>query len=132
MEGAGGGLGALGFWLFIAAIIVAGTWYDIRRKESQQETLRRLVESGRDLDPGMIEKLVNAGGSKSLERDLKVAGLITLSVAPGLLILGFVLSFVSEGVLVPLLGVSALVGFVGAGLYAAAKMVERRYPDHQG
>ena len=132
MEAAGGGLGALGFWLFIAAIIVAGTWYDMRRKESQQETLRRLIESGRDLDPDMVEKLVNAGGSKSLERDLKVAALITLAVAPGLLMLGFALSFVSEGVLLPLLGVSLLVACIGGGLYAAAKLVERRYPDHQG
>jgi hypothetical protein len=132
MEGAGGGLGALGFWLFIAAIIVAGTWYDIRRKDAQQETLRRLVESGRDLDPDLIEQLLNAGGSKSLERDLKVAGLITLSVAPGLLILGATLSFLTEGVLLPLLGVSLLVTCVGCGLYAAAKLVERRYPDHQG
>ncbi len=128
---AAGGLGALGFWLFIAAVVVAGTWYDLRRKESQQETLRRLVESGRDLDPEMMEKLVNAGGGKSLERDLKVAALITLSVSPGLLILGFTLSFVSESAMAPLLGVSVLVACVGAGLYAAAKLVERRYPDHQ-
>jgi hypothetical protein len=131
MDTVSGGLGALGFWLFIAAIIVAGTWYDIRRKESQQETLRRLVESGKDLDLELIEKLVNTGGSKSLERDLKVARLITFSAAPGLLALGYFLSHLSEDILWPLAGVSLLVAFVGAGLYAAAKLVERRYPNHQ-
>ena len=130
MDTVGGGLGALGFWLFIAAIIVAGTWYDVRRKESQQETLRRLVESGQDLNPDLIEKLVKAGGSKSLERNLKVAALITFSAAPGLFALGYVLSYLNEDILWPLSGVSLLVAFVGAGLYAAAKLVERRYPDH--
>ena len=27
---AAAGLGALGFWLFIAAIVVAGIWFDVR------------------------------------------------------------------------------------------------------
>ena len=35
------GLAALGFWTFIAAIIVAGIWDGIRKREAQHETLRR-------------------------------------------------------------------------------------------
>ena len=40
-------LGALGFWIFIAAVVVAGIWGDTRKREIQQETLRRIVESGK-------------------------------------------------------------------------------------
>ena len=40
------GLAALGFWTFIAAIIVAGIWDGIRKREAQHETLRRMIESG--------------------------------------------------------------------------------------
>ena len=29
------GLAALGFWLFIASVVVGGMWYDIRKKEMQ-------------------------------------------------------------------------------------------------
>ena len=43
---AAAGLGALGFWLFLAAVVVAGIWFDARKRESDQETLRRIVESG--------------------------------------------------------------------------------------
>jgi hypothetical protein len=42
----GAELGAFGFWLFIAAVIVAGVWYGICEREAQHETLRRLIDSG--------------------------------------------------------------------------------------
>ena len=45
------GLGVLGFWLFIAAIIVMAIWSDSKRKESHQETLRRLYVLTRESGP---------------------------------------------------------------------------------
>ena len=129
MSGAAAGLGALGFWLFIAAIVVAGIWYDARRRESQQETLRRVVESGQAIDPAVLDRLLGVGGSRSLVRDLKVAALIVLSVAPGVAVLGLFLGQIATEARVALLGVSFLVGFIGVGLLLAAKLVERRYPD---
>ena len=87
------GYGALGFWLFLAAVVVAGIWFDARKRESDQETLRRIVESGQRLDQGAIDKILKAGsGSNRVDRDLKVGGLITLAVAPGLFVLGSFLS----------------------------------------
>ena len=41
MESIGVGLGALGFWGFIAAVVVASYWDGIRKRESQHETIRR-------------------------------------------------------------------------------------------
>lgn len=124
--------GALGFWLFLASVVVAGIWFDARKRESQQETLRRIVESGQKIDSAMIDKLLAAGGGSRADQDLKVAGLITVFVAPGLAIFGFFLSKLQEEIFDVLLGVSLLVGLIGIGLYLAGKMSERWYNESKG
>ena len=127
------GLAALGFWLFLAAVVVACIWFDARKRESQQETLRRAVESGQRLDAAMIDKLVAAGGGESrIDRDLKVAGLIVIFVAPGLALLGWFLAKSEPKILDVMIGVSLLVGFVGIGLLVAGKVAERWYREDQG
>lgn len=132
MSGSAAGLGALGFWLFIAAIIVSGIWYDARRKESQQETLRRLVESGQEIEPSVLDRIVGDSENKNLARDLRIGAYITLAASPGLAIFGLFLGQVAVEARSALLGVAVLVAFVGAGLFTAARFVERRYPDQQG
>ncbi len=127
MEGIGAGLGAIGLWSFIAAIIVAGIWDGIRKREAQHETLRRMIESGQPIDQALMDKLL--GGSKRLDRDLKVAGLIVLFVAPGLALLGWFVSLLSAEWLLPMLGVSALVGCVSIGLLVASKVIGRSYRE---
>lgn len=125
MESAAG-FGALGFWLFLAAIVVAGIWFDARKRESQQETLRRVVESGQNIDASVIEQLVKASGDSSrTDRDLKVSGLIMVFIAPGLAVLGWFLSFINDKAFIALLGVAVLVLFIGAGLLAAAAVARR-------
>jgi len=127
------GLGALGFWLFIAAVVVAGIWFDARKRESQQETLRRVVESGEHLDPAIIDKLVaHSEGQSRIDRELKVAGLIVVFVAPGLALLGWFLAILEPDLLQVMIGVSLLVGFVGIGLLVAGKVAERWYREDQG
>ncbi|MEM7504223.1 MAG: hypothetical protein AAF417_19440 [Pseudomonadota bacterium] len=126
------GLGSLGFWLFVAAAVLGGIWSDIRKRESQQETLRRIVESGRDVDPALVAKILSSGQSETLERDLRIGGFVVIAAAAGLALLGWFLSATSEDALMPLLGVAALVGCVGIGLLAAAGLVERKYPATKG
>ena len=129
MEGIGVGLAAMAFWSFLAAIIVAGIWDGIRKREAQHETLRRMIESGQPIEQALMDKLL--GGGKRLDRDLKVGGLIVVFVAPGLALLGWFVSLLSGGWLFPMLGVSALVGCVGIGLLVASKVVERSYREEQ-
>ena len=129
-----GNFGAAGFWFFLAAVVVGGMWFDARKRESQQETLRRIVESGKNIDQDMINKFLAAGGSNSRpDQDLKVGGIITMAVAPGLTILGWFISKTdgSEEVFSILLGVSLLVGIIGAGIFLAGKMSERWYNESQ-
>lgn len=59
----GAGLAALAFWGFIASVVVAGVWNDIRKREAQHETVRRLFESGRELDEKTLDKLLALAGT---------------------------------------------------------------------
>jgi len=59
--------------------------------------------------------------TRELQTALRLAGMITLYTAPGLAILGWAIGAFAE-----LLGVAALVGFVGLGLIEAAKIIGRR------
>ena len=119
------GMGAFGFWIFVAAVVVAGIWYDAKRKEMQQETLRRIVESGRDIDPQVLDRLAGAGDRAQNAQDLKVASYIVLPLAPGMLIMGLFIGMIAPEARVALAGVSVLMLFIGGGLYFAARYVER-------
>ena len=123
----GAGLGALGFWLFIAAIIAVGVWDNIRKHDAQHETLRRIIESGQSIDEELTDKLlILTGGSKTLEKDLWASGLIILCIAPGLAVFGWVMSLiVTQKLLMIMLAVAALLIFLGAGLLVAARLIGR-------
>lgn len=125
----GAGLAALAFWGFIATVVVAGIWNDIRKRESQQETIRRVIESGRSLDEAMMDKLLaqGGGGPERLDRGFKVTGLILLPASVGLALLGWVLGMQKPNALLPLLGVAGLVACVGVGFLAAAAVARRWY-----
>lgn len=125
----GAGLAALGFWIFIAGAVAASYWDTIRKRESQHETLRRVIESGQAIDDELIDKLLSlTGGSQDMARDLKIGGVIMIFIAPGLTLMGWVLSVaLDEPELVKvLLGVSGLIAFIAIGLLAAAAIAKRQ------
>jgi len=129
--GIGAGLGAFGFWVFIATCVVAGIWDGVRKRETQHETLRRAIESGQASDAELMEKLLalSGGANSHLDRDLEIAGYIMIFIAPGLAVLGIFVSQVAEDALMPLLGTSVLVGFIATGLLMAARVYRRRYKE---
>lgn len=120
------GLAAFGFWMFIAAAAVGGIWDGVRKRDAEHETLRRIIESGKEPDPEVVNKLL--GHTKAPARDLKVAGLIVIFVAPGLAVMGFL---IGEGAFMPLLGVAGLVAFVGIGLLTAARFMDKASAEDQ-
>ena len=126
-------LGALGFWIFIAAVVVAGIWFDARKREIQQETLRRIVESGKEIDAAMLDKLIAAGkGDSRPDQDLKTSGVIMIFIAPGLAIMGWFMSALAEPLLKILLGAAFLVAFIGIGMMVAGKVSERGHRENKG
>ncbi len=131
--GTGAGLAALGFWLFVASVIAVGVWDNIRKRESQHETLRRVVESGQPIDENLTDKLLSITSgvaSKDLERDLKVSGLIVLGIAPGMFLMGWLMSMALEEELLYIMsGVSLLMVCLAGGLIGAAYAVGRWFRD---
>jgi hypothetical protein len=125
----GAGLAALAFWGFIASVVVAGIWYDIRKREAQHETVRRLVESGKPLDQELVGKLLSLTGNRESrpDRDFKLVGVILLPAAVGLAILGMVLGMQIPQAQLPLLGVAGLVACIGIGFLVSAGMASRWY-----
>lgn len=130
--GLGAGLAAIAFWTFIAAISVAGVWENIRKREAKHETVRRLIESGKEIDPELMDKLIGLTDSKSERPDrvFFITGLWILPVSVGMIALGFGLGFISEEAEVALYGVSGLLAVLGLGFLVASKIVGRWYVDN--
>lgn len=128
-SGIGAGLAALAFWGFVAAVVVAGIWYDIRKREAQHETVRRLIESGQPIDQELMEKLslVADGGDKRHDQDFRLTGLWLLPIAVGMAVFGLILGTQYSEALAPLLGVSAMLACMGIGFLIAAKIAGRWY-----
>lgn len=127
--GTGAGLAAIGFWLFVAIVVVGGIWDSARKRDAQHETLRRMMESDKPIDPEVMNQVLSVTGksgadSKDLVASLKLAGVLMLFIAPGLTLLGW-----ATGAFIPLLGVSALVLCIAGGLLAGAKAVARWYDE---
>lgn len=127
--GLGAGLAALAFWGFVAAAVVATTWNSIRRREAQQETLRRVIESGQPIDGELLKALALAGSDadRRPDREFQVTGLWLLPVAAGLLLMALILGIAVPDARYPLLGAAALVLCLGVGYLIAARVVARWY-----
>ena len=132
-SGLGAGLAALAFWGFIASVVVAGIWYDVRKREAQHETVRRLIESGQPIDQDLMEKLslVADGGDKRHDQDFRITGLWLLPIAVGMAVFGLILGSQYPEALAPLLGVAALLACMGIGFLMAAKAAKRWFNGGQ-
>ncbi|MBL29458.1 MAG: hypothetical protein CMM50_18155 [Rhodospirillaceae bacterium] len=122
----GAGLAAIGFWAFVAAVVVAAIVSETRKREAQHETLRRMIESGQPIDSTVMDKLLALSGSGShFGPGMRAAGLIAFFAGIGLGLLGWLIGAGYEGWLYPILGTAALVICVGIGLMAASSALGR-------
>jgi hypothetical protein len=124
MEGIGEGLAALAFWGFIAALCVAGIWGDAKKRESQHETLRRMLEGNKPVDEALLTRLMGVEPQRP-DRDLNVAAIITFAVAISLVVLGAALSGVAPRALMPILGSAGVCVCIAGGLKFASSYVRR-------
>ena len=96
----------------------------MRLRDLEEENVRLRNELRDRYEFGQI---IGKSESKNAERDLRVSAYITLSVAPGLLILGWFLGMIDDDARFALMGVAMLVACVGGGMLLAAESIRRRY-----
>ena len=82
------GFAALGFWIFIAAIIVAAMWQETRQKAEKHETLRRIVEKTGTIDEAQLQELFSKSSSGEWKpgtsyRALRIWGTIVMFIGAG-------------------------------------------------
>lgn len=117
-------LGAMPFLLAGGIVFTVAYYRHARRRETEQ-TIRAAIEKGQQLDPALIEKLLEQprrhGGQA-----LKIGGIILLFLAMGLAVLHFVVGgeALREG---PMPG-AIVVGFIAMGLLVASRFTKPEEP----
>jgi hypothetical protein len=130
-----------GFWIFIAAVVVGGMWYEARQKAEKHETLRRIVEKTGTIDEAKLKELFSAAPSDGGRpgggyRALRVWGTIIMFAGAGMAT--FFLLAAALGKVIGatemfrdiagwIAGVSISVGVVilGMGMFLSSRFAER-------
>jgi len=128
------GLSALAFWGFIATVVVAGVWENIRKRDTKHETLRRMIESGQPLDENLLKQLglIETVENDRPDRAFKISALWLLPISVGLAILAIFLGYIEQDARTAVLGVSALTACIGIGAWIGGMITSRWYDDKRG
>jgi hypothetical protein len=123
----GAAIGAASFWMFIAAIVVAGIAGKSFRHHETQKTIRQAIERGQTLDPQTLDRLMEATSQKGPppRAGFLVGGMIMLAIGAGLGAIGWAeaTSHANASQLYQGLAVGALVGLIGVALIVAGIVV---------
>ena len=141
------GLGAFAFWIALASVLIAGSWFKFRREALKQETLLRLIEKTGQIDEQQIKALFppapppgplpphwfqppDPDAGRTIAR---IFGTLALSVAAGLAILFTILlefgtPLQQENAIVGY-GATSIVACVGLGLFAASRYMKKAPAD---
>ena len=134
-------LGALGVWIFISAIVIAGSLSSSRREAEKHETIRRILEKTGTIDEEKLKELFKTNTSWDSQpgsgyRTLRVLG--TIVMFSGAAILVFFLVFAGLALLLgemgppkaPVGGIIAAfaapvgIAVAGYGLFYASRFAE--------
>src|SRR5689334_9791264 len=124
--------GTFGFWLFIAALVVAGYWKETRQEAEKHETLRRMMEKTGSVDEAKLKELFSSAVEQKSRpargyRALRITGTIVIVVAAAMAI--FVLPigtiFDTEASRAhAALAVAVGIALVGAGIFFSCRFAE--------
>ena len=137
-------IGAAAFWIFLAAIIVAGIWRKKHSEAVRHETARLIIEKNQKIDEAQLKELLNPTPPPAPEwlvpkyrvgvgyRGLRISGTILMFIALGLVLMacwrGMMLGIHEKSVLGIATGIP-LVAMLGVGLFVASRYVHQPPPD---
>ncbi len=143
-------LGAMGFWIFLTAVVVASIWKKKHVEAMRHETVRLMIEKNQRVDDSQLAKILNPDPPKPPEwmglqskpgrpgdayRALRIIGTLLLFVALGLLIVavwrGMILGMAEESVLGIATGIP-IIAMLGAGFFAASRYVALPPDENRG
>jgi len=122
--------GALGFWIFIGAIVVAGIWEKSRREAERHETLRRIVEKTGEIDEAKLKELFSTEPAEQSKpgggyRALRITGTIIMFLGAGLALVFATLGLVmGEREAFGALAIAACTTLVGWGVFYSSRFAE--------
>jgi len=131
-------LGALGFWIFVAACVVSSDWKDSRIQAQKHETLRRIVDKTGAIDEAKMKELFSASSSDVRKpggsyRGLRIAGTILMFVSlvpailfgiAGLLCLLEVIPPPPPGEIVAIMAIPFGIAVLGYALFYSSRFAE--------
>jgi len=102
------------FFAMIVAIVLVPSWLKSRERRDLQETVRHALDKGQELPAELVETIARSTRKPpaTAHTDLR-AGVIWLAVAAGVATFGWMVGFEDGEAVYPLLGLSAIPGFLG-------------------
>lgn len=125
-------IGAAAFWMFIAAVSVAGTITGYLSNRETQRTIRQALELGQDVDPKVLDKLLGRDASKDTPAGRIAAGVITMASGLGVGVIGVFLGIDDGKPVWVIIGAGILVILVGIALFGLGLWMQRLEQDDRG
>lgn len=126
--------GGAAFWIFIAAVAVAGTWEKIRKNAEKHATLRTIIEKTGTVDEAKIKELFSQPANDWLKstpgdgyRALRVGGTIIMGIGAALAIFFLVMgqfSVISSHASTIGASIAAAVVFVGMAFFFSSRYAQ--------
>jgi hypothetical protein len=130
-------LGAVAFWIFLAAVVIAVIWRNKHRETIRHETLRFLIEKNQKIDAAQLAQLLNPTPPPSPEwlwgpkhrpgdayKKLRILGTILMFAAVGLAVVGFwrgALLGMREQSVLEIASAVPLLAMLGLGLFVSSR-----------
>ena len=124
--------GAFGFWLFIAALVVAGYWKETRQEAEKHETLRRMMEKTGAVDEAKLKELFNSAVEQRSKpgggyRALRITGTIIMFIGGAIAIFCLAIAAIFESDRSHALAASVVaagIALTGAGVFFSSRFAE--------
>jgi hypothetical protein len=124
--------GALGFWLFVAALLVGGMWKESRQQAEKHETLRRIVEKTGVVDEAKLKELFSSAGDTSSApgtgyRALRIGGTIIMFAGAGMALFFLIPTLIGHPIDWWYGGVAIAAGItlLGLGVFSSSRFAEQ-------